>query len=334
MDDAKQATAGGKRRRLGRGLGSLISVPIDVSSAPAAPPPTSSPDPSPASDVSAAESAAAARGDVIEVPIQSLSPNPRQPRRHFDESALAALASSIRTAGLMQPIVVRPSPSRSGHFEIVAGERRYRAAQRLELERIPAIVREIDDRTAAEWALIENLQREDLNPMERARAFLALVDEFELSHQEIAEQVGLDRSSVSNLLRLNDLDPKTGAIVERGLLGLGHAKALLGCPDANLRATLAEEAVRKGWSVRQTEARVRAAEATRPTSASSAPSRPGSAHLADLERRIGEHLGTRVQLQRGRNRTSGRVVIEWYDLDQFEGLLRRMGFSGADGGPD
>ncbi|MCA9286089.1 MAG: ParB/RepB/Spo0J family partition protein [Phycisphaerales bacterium] len=267
------------------------------------------------------------------MPLDQIRANPRQPRQRFDDAALEGLATSIKTAGLMQPIIVRElagtSPPR---FEVVAGERRLRAAERIGLSRIPAIVREVDDRTAAEWALIENLQREDLNPMERARAFQRLVEEFGLSHQELAEQMGLDRSTVSNLLRLNDLDAGTARCVEEGLLSLGHAKALLGCTDTVRRGAVAAEAIRQGWSVRQTEARIRAADPVR--SGRSKATRKGSAHLDDLQRRIGDHLGTRVRIEPGRNRVSGRLVIEYFTLEQFEGLLERMGFEGGDGRPE
>ena len=375
MDDKNPRGSAPARRRLGRGLGSLIAVPVEVpaqpgtmdpdrrghetlpaqdasSSAPeviAQPRESASPGPSRSSLVTEVEPSSrdtesgpgqpdtagdGGSSDVLRsLPLDQIRANPRQPRQRFDDAALEGLATSIKTAGLMQPIIVRElagtSPPR---FEVVAGERRLRAAERIGLSRIPAIVREVDDRTAAEWALIENLQREDLNPMERARAFQRLVEEFGLSHQELAEQMGLDRSTVSNLLRLNDLDAGTARCVEEGLLSLGHAKALLGCTDTVRRGAVAAEAIRQGWSVRQTEARIRAADPVR--SGRSKATRKGSAHLDDLQRRIGDHLGTRVRIEPGRNRVSGRLVIEYFTLEQFEGLLERMGFEGGDGRPE
>ncbi|MFK7962261.1 MAG: ParB/RepB/Spo0J family partition protein, partial [Phycisphaerales bacterium] len=164
---------------------------------------------------------------MLTISLSRIHANPQQPRRHFDDDAIDTLAESIRTAGLMQPIVVRPDAEQGGHYEIVAGERRFRAATKLGLMEIPAVVHEIDDRTAAEWALVENLQREDLNPIERADAFDRLRSEFGLTHQEIADAVGLDRASISNHLRLRGLDPETLDQVRAGKLGMGHARALL-----------------------------------------------------------------------------------------------------------
>lgn len=372
MDDTSTAARGG-RRRLGRGLTSLIAVPVEVPvEAPAAGPASegdaaasdqnvdrhvpSRPGTSTATPATQRSGDAAVvdpvsrsggvtvastqgqveaggdippDGEIRHLPVSSIRANPRQPREHFDDMALESLASSIRSAGLMQPIVVRSRADQPGRFELIAGERRLRAAERIGMKTIPAVVREVDDRTAAEWALIENLQRQDLNPIERAHAFRRLIDEFGLSHQELAEQVGVDRSSVSNLLRLNDLDQSTAAMVADGLLSMGHAKALLACTDVARRAELAAMAVRQGWTVRQTEARARHAE--RPTEPS-APRR-GSAHLQDLERRLGEHLGTRVRIVPGRKRGTGRLSLDYFSLEQFEGLLLRMGFEGSDGRP-
>ena len=185
-----------------------------------------------------------------------IHPNARQPRRNFDEAALQSLADSIRTAGLMQPIVVRSDPA--GGFEIVAGERRWRAADRIGLERVPAIVRSIDDQRSAELALIENLQREDLNPVERATAFQQLIDDFGLRHQEIAECVGLERSTVTNHLRLLELDDPTLDAVRSATLTLAHAKILLGITNLSRRKQLASAAVKRGWSVRDLDRRAKA----------------------------------------------------------------------------
>ncbi len=341
------------RRRLGRGLGSLLgsAVPVEVPASEVA-----KKEPATHSAMSPAEfgtpvpataveepvsvetsSASVSRETVAEaeltgtqvrlLPVGKIRPNQHQPRQAFDEQALEQLAASIRENGVMQPILVRPSSS--GSFELIAGERRWRAAQRVPLERIPAIVREVDDQTAAEWALIENLQREDLNPIERAEAFRQLVDRFGLTHQTLAERVGLDRSSVSNLLRLNDLDAESKAAVRSGALGLGHARSLLVITNKEARQALCREAVRRQWSVRELERKVRALNsATLESRASGNGSSTAgvNAHLADLEKQLSAHLGTRVQVVRGKKKGSGKLMIEFYDLDQFEGIMSRLGY--------
>jgi ParB family chromosome partitioning protein len=258
------------------------------------------------------------------LPPAAIRPNPSQPRQEFDETALASLAESIRTAGVMQPIVVRRDPAGDG-FLLVAGERRWRAATRIALPTIPAVVREVDDRQAAEWALIENLQREDLNPLERARAFARLIDEYDLTHQEIAESVGLDRSSVSNHLRLLELEEPIQAAVGAGHLSLGHAKALLSITNSEARTTTAARAIRDGWSVREVERRAKTAGRKTPTKAPR-PAADLPANLKDLERRLEEHLGTRVRI-RTAGKGRGRVIIEYFDLDQFDGLLQHLGMT-------
>lgn len=282
----------------------------------------------PGSATSSAPAAVTARGTaaspgqrVHEIPLGDITPNVHQPRQQIDAGTLKELAESIRAAGIMQPIIVRPRGS--GKFELIAGERRWRAAQLLELRTIPALVREVDDRTAAEWALIENVQREDLNPMDRAAAFLRLIEQFGLSHQQIAERVGVDRTSVSNLIRLNELDEATADSVRAGRLTLGHAKALLGCADPVRRAELGATVLRNGWSVRRTEQAIRELNATRPSGSREPSAR--SLHLADLERRIGDRLGTRVSIETGRATGSGTLRIAYYSIAQFEGLLARMG---------
>jgi ParB family chromosome partitioning protein len=264
---------------------------------------------------------------VASIAVDQLRPNPRQPRQDFDDAALESLAESIRTAGLMQPIIARPTPD--GAFEIVAGERRWRAARRLGLAVIPAIVRPIDDQTAAEWALIENIQREDLNPMDRASALRKLAEEFQLTHQQLGERVGLDRASISNLLRLADLDAFTADAVRRGKLTQGHAKALLAVGRVDHRQTLAAAAISGDWSVRELERRVqhtnRQIDPSQRTSAAASAVR-GSAHLEDLERRLSEYLGSRVTIQLGRKKGSGRIAIDFFTLDQFDGVVAKMGF--------
>lgn len=269
----------------------------------------------------------ATHAGLREIPVEQIVPNRRQPRTDFDDAALQSLAASIRHAGLMQPIMVRPL---SNGFELVAGERRWRAAKLIGLTMIPAVVKPIDDQTAAELALIENVQREDLNPMERAFALRRLASDFSLTHQQIAERVGLDRASVTNLLRLSDLDPASADLVRTGKLTQGHGKALLAVHDLGLRAELASRALSREWSVRQLEREVQQINQDRPKvgSGSGVDAEPSAtqANVADLEKQLSEHLGTRVRVELGRKKGSGRLLIDFFSLDQFDGLMDRIGF--------
>ncbi len=345
--DSRSAT----RRKLGRGLGSLISTPVRVEVPPASTPsPAARPEsrePHDSVESQASVTSASPSVDGLQsLPIRSIVPNPRQPRQHFDEAALNALAGSIRVSGIMQPVVVRRAssqlPSVLGQaFELIAGERRWRAAQIAGLTHIPAVIRDVDDRTAAEFSLVENIQREDLNPLERAEAFDRLLREFSLSHTEIAERVGLNRSSVSNHLRLLELDDVTKSALADGRLSMGHARALLAITNIESRRALTAEAVRNDWSVREIERQSRAAvESGDSPKAGGADTAKGSvslestgrdrlpsahsAHLANLEKLLAEHLGTKVHIHPGRNKGSGKLVIDFYSIDQFEGLLRRL----------
>lgn len=231
----------------------------------------------------------------------------------------------------MQPVVVRPIDS---GFELVAGERRWRAAKRIGLESIPAVIRDVDEQGAAELALIENIQREDLNAMERAIALRRLADDYSLTHQEIADKVGLDRTSVTNLLRLADLDGATASLVRLNLISQGHAKALLAIADPVGRARLAQQVADEGWSVRELERRIQQLQrstgmqrdASEDPSANDITAR--DANVADLERQLAEYLGTKVAIQLGRKKGSGRLILDFYSLDQFDGLMQRMGFRG------
>ena len=302
-----------QRRRLGRGLTSLMSVPVTE---PTAPPPETTARTGPGTT------------DIRLIRLDEIQPNPRQPRQEFDEKALQTLAASIRTAGLMQPIVVRPGAKKGGGFQIVVGERRWRAARMVGLKEVPALVQEIDDQTAAEWGLIENIQREDLNPLERAEAFRRLTDEYGLTHQEVAERVGLNRTSVTNLLRLLDLDDFAKSAVRTGRLSLGHAKALLSVPDLTRRRHLAELTIREDWSVRRLEKQAVSLSGPRrkpPSTPAAAP-----AHRHDLERQLSDHLGTKVRIHPGKKKGTGRLSIEFYSLDQFDGLMERLGFQGSE----
>ena len=332
--------------RLGRGLGSLIPVPIQKPApqpavapvvatevkvvAPAATPPASPPALPPRAKAADPNTPTAAPdpGAVQFIATGSIRPGKYQPRGSMDPQALDALAASIEASGLMQPVVVRPT-SELGVYELIAGERRWRAMTRLGRAEIPAIVREAGDHEAAELALIENLQREDLNPMDRAAALRRLSDEFGLTHQQLAARVGLDRVTVSNLLRLNELDAHVAGLVRAGSLTLGHAKCLLGVPDLAVRRALADACVAGDWSVRQLEAKVREGTIVpRGTRAGGGARSGGSAHLSDLQRQLEQHLGTRVQVRVGRKKGAGELRIQFFSLDEFDGLMARIGFRG------
>ncbi len=265
-------------------------------------------------------------GGIQMIPTDEIHPNPSQPRKHFDEASLRSLAASIRSAGLMQPIVVRPGlVGGGGGYQLVVGERRWRAAQLIGLSPLPAIVQELDDQTATTWALIENVQREDLNPIERAEAFRQLIGEHGLTHQELADRVGVNRSSVTNFLRLLELDEASRAAVRDERLTAGHAKALLAITNLVQRRRLAEAAIRQAWSVRELERRV--GQLSNPAAVSRA-GQPGAMdpHLQDLQRQLGAHLGTKVTIQGGKKKGTGRLIIDFYGLDQFDGLMQRLGF--------
>ncbi len=239
-----------------------------------------------------------------QVAVELILPNPRQPRRNFDDEALSALAASMQARGILQPVLVRPLPD--GHFELIAGERRWRAAQLAGIESIPALLRARDDTESLELALIENMAREDLNPVEEARACAALVEDLGLSHEEVAVRIGRSRAAVSNLVRLLDLPDEALALLERGTLSEGHGRALLTASDHAVRRRLARSAAEQGWSVRALEARAR--EANR-DAASAERERPAvrEAHPDQLDAcaTIGEALGSalgadvRVSVARG-----------------------------------
>ena len=197
-----------------------------------------------------------AEAELRDLPIDLIAPNPQQPRRHFDEEPLVALAESLRDRGVLQPVLVRPVPG--GTYELVAGERRWRAARLAGLDSVPAMIRPHDDAQSLELALIENMAREDLNPLEEARAIAALVEDVGLTREEVGRRVGRSRVAISNLLRLLDLPDDALALIEEGVLSEGHGRALLMAPDHDTRRRLAREAGIQGWSVRQTEARARA----------------------------------------------------------------------------
>ncbi|SDL53096.1 chromosome segregation DNA-binding protein [Modicisalibacter muralis] len=254
---------------------------------------------------------------LVRLSLGQLARGKFQPRRDIQPEALEELTDSIRTHGIMQPIVVRPVGE--DRYEIIAGERRWRAAQLAELDVIPAVVRDVDDQTALALALIENIQRENLNPVEEAMALKRLLDEFELTQQQVADAVGKSRAQVANLLRLLSLDPEVQTLLERGDLDMGHARALLALSGARQRQA-AHEVVNKDLTVRQTEALVKQLQAGKP--ADKTPAKP-SADVARLESQLGELLGAPVRIVHGRS-GKGRVTIGYSSLDELDGILTHI----------
>jgi ParB family chromosome partitioning protein len=258
-------------------------------------------------------------------------PNPNQPRKHFDEESLGALASSVREIGVLQPLLVREVDD--GAYELIAGERRWRAAKRAGLPTVPVLVRVADDLASLEQAVVENLHRQDLNPLEEAAAYQQLIEDFELTHDRLASRVGKSRVAITNTLRLFQLPPSIQRLVGERAISAGHARALLATPDRSFQETLANRVVREGLSVRAVEEAVRihqeGIEGTPPTGtdapsrgslAEPVPLRPAGMH--ELEELLAEHLATRVRVQEGRS--GGKVIIEFADLDDLERIYRAM----------
>jgi len=253
-----------------------------------------------------------------ELPIESLQPGKYQPRSHMDSERLQELADSIRAQGLIQPIIVRPIAR--DRYEIIAGERRWRAAQLAALREVPCVVRESDDHAALAMALIENIQREDLNPLEEALALQRLIDEFQLTHQQTAEAVGRSRAAVSNLLRLLELPEPIRKLVEARRIEMGHARALLALPAPQAEA-LARQAAEEQWSVREIERRVQALQ--RGAAAPPVPPKKPDPDIQNLERELGELLSAKVAIQHGRG-GRGKLVVQYFSLDELEGILERV----------
>ena len=290
----------GRRSGLGKGLGALIPpVPGENESA------------------------------YRQLPISSIEPNPQQPRTTFDEESLSALTASLRELGVLQPVLVRQAEN--GSFQLIAGERRWRAAKRAGLQTIPAIVRTADDTSVLQQALVENLQREDLNALDEAAAYQQLIEDFNLTHEEVATRVGKSRAAVSNALRLFQLPPQVQKMLVEGSLSAGHARALLGTPDRAYQETLARRVATEGLSVRAVEEAVR--ERTGKAPAPEAPEgqvepaaepshrlRPPG--LLELEELLARHLDTRVKIEMGA--TKGRVLIEFATLEDLERIYRAM----------
>jgi ParB family chromosome partitioning protein len=289
-----------KKRGLGRGLDALLGGAT------------------PRTEISQPSESTGNEGELRELSVDALHPGRYQPRGAMDPDALEELAQSIRAQGLIQPIVVRADGK---GYEIIAGERRWRAARQADLKTVPCLVRDVDDRSTVAIALIENIQRADLNPLEEATALRRLIDEFDLTHQETADAVGRSRAAVSNLLRLLELPEAIRVLVESGQLNMGHARALLTLPAVQA-IRFAEEAASKGWSVRQLEAAVRTPP---PLASTRKPKDQGSGDpdVRRLEQELGERLAAPVSIRHGQD-GKGQLVIRYHSLDELDGLIERI----------
>lgn len=315
-------------RRLGRGLSSLMSEDLTP------PPTTTGADgggltgaKGPADDgtgvgkVIGQGGASPAQGGhrLLMVSVDRVRENPKQPRRHFEPEALASLAESLKARGVLQPVIVRPATE---GYELVAGERRLRAARLAGLTELPAIVRQVPDNELLELALIENVQRADLNPVERARGYQSLHRELGLSHAQIAERMAEDRATVANYIRLLGLCEEVLEMVAQSKLSMGHARAILGITDPNIQYSIARSILQQGWSVRRTEAEVAKHRDGKPTAREQTPKRPA---VADMEERLSAAVGTRVQVRESKRPHAGELVISYYNLDDFERITRLLG---------
>src|SRR6266566_3738978 len=282
------------RKALGRGLGALLS----------------------------AEGAARAKEDTSEVPIDLIDPSALQPRSVFDETKLDEVAKSIRTNGVVQPLLLRPKGNR---FELIAGERRWRAAQRAGLSKVPAVVREVSDDKVLEIAIIENIQREDLNPIEEAGAYRKLIDTLGLTQEMVAERVGRDRSYITNYLRLLRLPDDLQQLLQAGRLSTGHARTLLGVAHLDVQRRIARKVIDQDLPVRATERLVRlATDSQRSVSRKPAKQPQGDANVRAAETKLRRHFGTQVRITVPRGTASGKIELEFYDandLNRLYGLL-------------
>jgi len=255
-----------------------------------------------------------------EISIDAISPNPYQARTVWNEQELEELAASVRANGIIQPIIVRPS---GAGYQLIAGERRFRAARLASLTKIPALVRQASDEQLHEWALVENIHRVDLNPIERANAYQDYLSTFSLTQAEAAERLGEGRSVIANYLRLLDLPQEIKDMLGDGQLTMGHARAILALPTDELRRKLANRAMAGRLSVREVERLVRRYLAGTGQVMATVRSKPP--HILDLENRLASQLGTKVTIETRKNGQRGRIIIEFYSLDEFDGMMERLG---------
>ncbi|EIL90857.1 chromosome partitioning protein [Rhodanobacter spathiphylli B39] len=269
-------------------------------------------------DGDATPSMLAQEGELRMLPIQQVQPGKYQPRRHWNDEALDELAASIKAQGLIQPVVVRELGKHS--YELIAGERRWRAAQRAQMSEIPALIKQVSEAAVPAMALIENIQRQDLTPLEEADALKRLIDDFELTHQQAADAVGRSRASVSNMLRLTDMPEAIRRLLDEGKLEMGHARCLLTLEES-IAVPLARQASTLGWSVRELEEAARRAQTAPKGKARHAPAR--DPNISALERELGERFATRVELAQGKG-GRGKLVIHYHSNDELDGILGKI----------
>ncbi|MEM9479249.1 MAG: ParB/RepB/Spo0J family partition protein [Verrucomicrobiota bacterium] len=290
------------KQALGKGLGALIGKSSG-----------SSPSAAPASDPAAGE-------QVLNVALATVQPSPLQPRKHIRQDQLDELTESIREHGVIQPLIVRKVRNK---LELIAGERRWRACQALELTEVPVIIRKASDREVLEMALIENLQREDLNPIEEAEAYVRLAKEFKLRQEDIAQRVGKNRATVANSMRLLDLCSPVREHLAQGRLSIGHAKVLLGIKAAKEQAAIADMVIRKGMTVRATERLVAGQTAAKKSNKPRPSGAAAAAEIVGLQNRLRDHLATQVTIKHGSKR--GKIEVEYYGNEDLERVMEAMG---------
>ena len=305
------------KQALGRGLGAIFgNASVEAakkSNAAGKPEGTAA-----VSAVSDVQPDAASRG-VTKVRVSLIEPNRRQPRTYFDQTALEELSESIKKFGVLQPLIVKKS---GPMYEIIAGERRWRASRMAGLYEVPVIIKDSDSKESAEIALIENLQREDLNPAEEARAYQALIEEFDLTQEEVADRVSRNRTTITNSLRLLQLDKRVLSLLEEGRLSAGHARCLVTVRDGDRQLALAERMIEEGMSVRAAEELVRSG-GEAPAKKKEVKKKAKDIYIEDCEKRLTEALGTKVGIKKGRG-SRGRIEIEYYSKEELESLLTRL----------
>ena len=332
-----------RKKRLGRGLSSLIINSADIASVEAINEEmpvttalrttyvgTTVPSHSIDSRSTAQVAQVEAKGTPLSIPISKIKANPFQPRKEFSSDELSDLASSISAQGILQPLLVREpvSGENEGSYVLIAGERRLRAASQAGLDSVPCILRKATGREMLEWALIENIQREDLNPIEQGEAYRHYIDRFELTQVEAAEKLGIGRVTIANHLRLLELQSDVQEILRLGQITFGHGKVLAGLVGQPARQLiLAKRVIRDGISVRQLENLVVAGPITEKPAA---PVKQKQAYVVDMEEQLTQSFGTRVSIKPGRSKNTGRVVVEYYSLDDFDRLTAALGTKQAE----
>lgn len=308
------------KRRLGRGLSSLISSSI------AAEPESPAEGAYESSDH---PSSPTASGQPLLLPVSDIAPNPFQPRRTFSEDALRELAESIAQQGVLQPLIVVVSTAGDAPapYLLVAGERRLRAARQAGLDEVPCIVRHASRQEMLEWAIVENIQRADLNPLERAQAYREYIDRFGLTQAEAAQRLGQPRPTIANHLRILDLSDVAQQCVADGSLSFGHAKVLASLTDLSRQEELAKQCVQEGWNVRRLESETGKGNPSEATENAGSTRRAKPAYVRDLEERLTQVVGTRVRIQQGRGKNTGRIVVDYYGLDDFERIAGCLGLT-------